>query len=131
MSDTQFPEFERRFLDVAQEADSYGRILVLDGSRKAVLSDAGYTIWTMLNGEARGRNRNKRLLLGRKGVGKTSVLDTIGRACMKLSQKFRHIAIEYTDPSTSQLPLNVIMDELHIPYDTTLSAKALLKVLEK
>ena len=55
--------------------------LVLDSSRRVFIHECGRTLWQLSHGILKNNNAMRRLLLGRKGVGKSFLLTFVKEAC--------------------------------------------------
>jgi hypothetical protein len=62
-----------------------------DSTRDAVLHVFCETIGKLVSGKLEGKNRYNKLLLGRKAVGKTTMLDVTERACLDVLGKRVHV----------------------------------------
>lgn len=86
----------------------------LDSSRSAFVQDTANTLYALVNDRLRGASR-RRLLLGRKGVGKTTLLSTLLQAsCERLTS--RHLLCVYVSygahGSADQLLTDLVLSSL-------------------
>lgn len=106
---SQAKGFRGRFLKSVQCSG-----LVLDSSREQCLEEIADTLQALLNGELVQMNRFRRLLLGRKAVGKTRFLTAVLEAAWKEG----HILpcfVDYVDPCTAVFPASAMLSAAPVP----------------
>lgn len=90
------------------------KIFIEEISRKDFLEEFANTLERLINGELIGRNDFRRTLLGRKGVGKTSILTAISDSCRELKMiQYRLLIVILNDQNSSKLtPIKAIINQL-------------------
>jgi hypothetical protein len=83
-------------------------LVYLDESRLRVVRDAACTLDLLVDGRLVGANRFRRLVLGRKGVGKSTLLKQLARCARERFGKRELVTVELKGSSCNDLPVDVI-----------------------
>jgi len=81
--------------------------IYLDENRMSLVKSTFNCLNNLVSGKLVKQNRFKRLLLGRKAVGKTSMLKNLQNACKTCFPDVICIFINYSDPK-SPTPLEIL-----------------------
>ena len=87
--------FERKF-------QTFG--LLLEESRDKFKTYHSDVLRKMVNGQMRRVNRFRQLLLGRKGIGKTVIMEALGEAA-KAAGNVIVVRVDYSAPSSAKIAL--------------------------
>lgn len=98
------------YLNVKQYVE---KTLYLDESRTQFCKTVCKKIEQLQDGQLYKRTHFHRLLLGRKNVGKTSLLDLLQEAVAKYTT-VKIVFITYENPTDSELPLDYVADALDL-----------------
>lgn len=87
------------------------RNFVLDNSRRKFVEDAAASLADLVQGRLVDRDRYKRLLLGRKGVGKTTLLQRLLAVATTMLQRHGIICVylDYSDAASAPTPLEAVV----------------------
>lgn len=83
----------------------------MDSSRREFLLDAERTLVDLTGDRLRGMTSFRRLLLGRKGVGKTSLFRVLSKVAVDV-YKATAVLIDYTNAPKARMPLDVVWSSL-------------------
>ena len=88
--------------------------ICLDESREIFARDAFETITALVNGKLRKNDRyRRRILIGQKAVGKTTLLDALMTVAKKhFSKGLVCVRINYTRVKYARLPIDHVIDAL-------------------
>lgn len=88
----------------------------VDASRREFLEDTERTLHDLRSGRLQGMTSFRRLLLGRKGVGKSSLFRVLGQAATEMFG-VTTVSIDYTNAPRARMPLEVIWSVLAGSHD--------------
>lgn len=91
-------------------------IFWVDTPRSMFIRDTEKTLHSLLSGRLVGKTSFRRILLGRKGTGKTTLLKHIQKAAKDVLS-ITTIFIDYTNPMRAQLPSELIRSEFDFTCD--------------
>ena len=93
-----------RFIE--RECSSY---FYIDDSRRRFIQDTEETLSSLVNGKLLHRTHFRRLLLGRKGTGKSTLLEVIGKAAKSVYKEQLTVCdVEFLNPTFAVLPSTLI-----------------------
>jgi len=107
--------FEQVLNDIVDDiVRQVGQHICMDSTRKAFVRDAASTLVHLVHGHLKGRDGYRRVLLGRKGVGKTYLLRTLHAVATKRFRKdgLLCVWVDYEDKINARRPLHAAVRQL-------------------
>lgn len=101
---------------------------VLDYSRRRFIQDAAASLADLVQGRLVNMDRYKRLLLGRKGVGKTTMLHRLLKVASTMLGRHGLICVylDYSDAASAPMPLESVVAALPTAFRLFLQARLLM-----